>query len=271
MYRPLGHLVLTVATAVALAACATGGGDGGNSTNESANPDAVSATEPSVFAVQPLVVVHAQRRFDRSATAKLGIDRLVEAFQAKKRPVAFLTTNPSDSGWYTAERKPTVALTSVGGEHGIGLTANQATIVGGFFSTQESAFGCHLAAVKNMVLNYFEGTQRVGPLTIHMPLDAIYFYEEDGFLRKKLLDPTVPRDEVRQSLIDYTFFYRDTMDGITPTHFADPFPEGAVALDRYSFQMSIDGAPLGAPIGGGVRRVNLALWRSVSTYAAKVE
>jgi len=76
---------------------------------------------------------------------------------------------------------------------------------------------------------------------------------------------------VREALIRYTFFYRDGVDGIAPMHFADPFPDGEVALDRYSFQMSIDGIPLGAPTGRGERRVNLALWRSVSTYAAKVQ
>ena len=272
MHRPAERVVLTLATAIALAACVSGCAPrAGEGSNEGADHDAISATVQPVFGVHPLVVVHAQRRFDRGASAKLGIDRLVAAFRAKERPVAFLTTDPGDSGWYTAERKPNAALTSAGGEHRIGLTTNQVTIVGGFFSTQESAFGCHLAAVKNMVLNYFEGRPRVGPLTIHIPLDAVYFYEEDAFLRRKLLDPTVPRVDVRQALIDYTFFYRDAIDGIAPTHFADPFPDGEVSLDRYSFQMSIDGEPLGAPVGHGERHVNLALWRSVSAYAAKVQ
>jgi len=125
MYRPAQHLVFTVATAIAVVACfsgcATRAGDG---SSEGANQDAVSATVRPVFGV----VVHAQRRFDRSASAKLGIDRLVAAFQAKERPVAFLTTDPGDSGRYTAERKPNVALTSAGGERHAPTCAKRSSV-----------------------------------------------------------------------------------------------------------------------------------------------
>lgn len=214
---------------------------------ESAAQGEVTAREPLVAAhasVPPLeqpslVVVHASTEFDVDATAKAGIDRLVASFADKKLPTVYLVSDTTPAGeakWYTASRRPDYLVYSAGGEHNLPLVAPEVTLVGGFFGTADDRRGCYATALRNVVTSYFYWQKRSAPLTIHMPVAAIYFWQQDEFARTTFLrhgDPAKFVASIRSLLFSSEFsddggpelgvpYLRTFRVDTVPNPFADP-------------------------------------------------
>lgn len=115
-----------------------------------------------------LLVTHASSQFDRSSSAKPGIDRVVEKSKAGGEPVFFLVSPPDpqrtpEGRWYTQDKKPAGAYFSSMGEHCLLLDGKTTTVVGGYFHA------CHLETISQSLKNM--STQSP---TIRIYMDAVF-------------------------------------------------------------------------------------------------
>ncbi|MEI7527338.1 MAG: hypothetical protein WCK76_00230 [Elusimicrobiota bacterium] len=232
---------------------------------------------PALLPDDPLIVVHASRAFDETASAAGGINAVVAGYRAAGRPVIYLLNDQSAQGysdWYPADRSPDYELFSAGGEHNLPLAADQVTIIGGFFGSYDGARGCQTLAARDAIRMHFEASGK--PFTVNMPLKAIYFYEEDAGIYKELLalDPkTAPPAAVRKVFDRFPelFFLVDNFPTSAPDAlgFGHPFTfqdenpgyrmGEPVDTARYAFELFFDGISV-AKFGSGPRRVSLKLF-----------
>jgi hypothetical protein len=137
-----------------------------------------------------LIVVHASYEFDTKGAAREAIDAQIRHFKSRGLPVIYLVSDPSENGlknWYTEDRAPDYLIYSAGGEHNLPLRNPDVTVVGGFFGNYDTHNGCHTQALRNVVDSYFRLQGRSVPLTVHLPVSSIYFWEDDSILREKIL------------------------------------------------------------------------------------
>ncbi|MEK2690850.1 hypothetical protein [Bdellovibrio sp. GT3] len=164
--------------------------------NANRNPSSTPALSPrfkeesisSIANRHNLIVVHATTEFDPQQSAAKGIDKLVKEFKASGRPVIYLVSDQTAQGydrWYTADRNPDFEIFSEGGEHNLPINTNEVTIVGGFWGSTDTLNGCHALAMKDAIRMHFEKSKM--PLTIHIPLNATYFYSEWTLFRQEML------------------------------------------------------------------------------------
>ena len=233
---------------------------------------------PAALANNPLIVVHASRVFDEDAVAAPGIDEVVAKFKAEKRPVIYLINDQSGEGygdWYSGDHSPDYELFSIGGEHNLPLLADEVTIVGGFFGSYDGARGCQTLAVRDAIRMHFESSGR--PFTVHMPLKAIFFWDEYTDKRDELLalDPETASPAKLRKVFDRfaeIFFLVDTFPVSTEEAlgFGHPFldEEGnpayrmgePVDTARYTFRIFF-GSRQVSEFGTGPRQVSLKLSR----------
>lgn len=224
----------------------------------------------------PLIVVHATRFFDETASAAAGIDAVVAGFKTRHSPVIHLINDQSAQGyrdWYPADRSPDYELFSAGGEHNLPLAAGEVTIVGGFFGSYDGARGCHTLAVRDAARMHFEASDQ--PFTVNMPLKAIYFYSEDRAKRAELmaLDPAAaPPAKIRKTFERFPelFFLVDNFQTSADDAlgFGHPFLTGEanpgyragepVDTARYAFELFLNGVSV-SKFGSGPRKVRLKL------------
>ncbi|HAR42918.1 MAG TPA: hypothetical protein DCS07_09865 [Bdellovibrionales bacterium] len=227
---------------------------------------------PTKFSAHPLIVVHATTEFDEEMTAAKGVDEVVAQFKAQRRPVVYLVSDQSKTGyqeWYTKDRKPDFELFSEGGEHNLPLAMDEVTIVGGFFGSYDGARGCQTLATRDAIAMHFENTKR--PFTIHMPLKAIYFYEEDAVTRENILNldtRSATSSQIKKVFKDFASLFFLTANlgpGIEFGHpyFRDsnPFYRAVqpVNMDNYTFRLFLNDRPVAKPFGHGPRQVALKL------------
>lgn len=235
---------------------------------------------PPYLENNPLIVVHATYFFDDAGTAKTGIDKTVSAFRQKGKSVIYLVSDQSGQGysdWYTGDRTPDYELFSAGGEHNLPLAGGEVTIAGGFFGSYDGARGCHALATRDAIRMHFELSDK--PFTVNMPLEAIYFYEDDLPTKAELLslDPRKDLEEkIRKSFERFAelFFLVDNFETSEEAAlgFAHPFnspdqnpsyKEGEpVDTARYSFEIIFKGLSV-SRFGKGSRKVVLNLTNEV--------
>lgn len=136
----------------------------------------------------PLIVVHASTEFDWESSAAARMESVIARFKASGRPVVYLVHDQTPEGyvrWYPKDRRPDYEIFSEGGEHNLPLSGNEVTIVGGYFGSYDGARGCHTLAVRDAVRMHFGRSN--SPLTVHMPLPAIFFWNQDESVRERLL------------------------------------------------------------------------------------
>ena len=233
---------------------------------------------PVSLANNPLIVVHASRIFDEKEMAAPGIDAVVAEFKAEKRPVIYLINDQSAWGygnWYPGDHSPDYELFSAGGEHNLPLIADEVTIVGGFFGSYDGARGCQTLATRDAIRMHFENSDR--PFTVHMPLKAIFFYDEDMITREELLalDPeTASPAELRKAFDHFaeSFFLVDNFVTSEPDAlgFGHPFDAQEenpayrmgkpVDTARYTFRIFF-GSRQVSKFGKGPRQVSIELSR----------
>lgn len=229
-----------------------------------------------------LVVVHASEEFDTLKVAKEGIDEKVGIFRKQGRPVVFLANDLSQTGqrkWYTKIRNPDFLLFSEGGEHNLIFTTSEATIVGGFIGEGDSHRGCLTLAARDLILSHFYWQRQKHPISIHLYIPGIYFYDDDIELRNKTANPE--KDWIQEFV---QFLFTDTfspqLEFGHPYNDADPeyglfdekmrqqilsrlvdkaYQEGpAVTLSEYRFEFYSHGK-LAATTGKGSRLVRLLI------------
>ena len=83
-----------------------------------------------------LFVTHASSVFDAHKKSKAGIDNAIDWFKRRSLPVVFVMNNDSvlDFAWLTGDREPTLAISSVNGDHELSTQGDSLTVSGGFFS-----------------------------------------------------------------------------------------------------------------------------------------
>jgi hypothetical protein len=143
---------------------------------------------PESIETHALLVTHASEEYDRDKTAKSGIDKIIAIFKTQGRPIIYLNDARTDmdySKWYTHELHPDYHIFSEGGEHNLPLRTSEVTVVGGFFGSKDMARGCHALTLQDSIRMHFEMSNE--PFSINLPLDAIYFYEEDLQQRDEML------------------------------------------------------------------------------------
>lgn len=188
-----------------------------------------------------LIVTHASEFFDTTRSAAAGIDQIVKEFKALGRPVIYLVSDQSAEGyrqWYTEDRSPDFEIFSDGGEHNIPLAASEVTIVGGFFGSTDTLPGCHALSMRDAIRMHFELSQ--APLTIHVPIQATYFYDEWKDQRDYLLKnhrPLIHADTKYPFATMY--FLREGNDGAgddgNEQYFAHFFHPSRTANANYRF------------------------------------
>ncbi len=164
---------------------------------------------PKALEGPALIVVHASTKFDDSLQAKNEIDKKINEFKAKQLPVIYLMSDLTPQGqalWYTNDRNPDYVVYSTGGEHNIPLTGSDLTVVGGFWGNSDMRSGCHSSALRNVVLSYFHWEQQRSPLSIHLPIGAIYFFNDFLSMREELIGNmghlnTVQVDDLARSVL----------------------------------------------------------------------
>lgn len=126
-----------------------------------------------------LIVTHAQGEWGRAIAP--GLDSITRRFRRQHLPVAYLlepNIPPVLGPWMTTDRAPTYALRSWVGDLGDGpdpavsippelhLATGEVTLTGGFLGA------CLGTNVRSVIASHFAVTGQ--PLTIHMPMAAIY-------------------------------------------------------------------------------------------------
>ncbi|HAH31238.1 MAG TPA: hypothetical protein DCL44_02870 [Elusimicrobia bacterium] len=232
---------------------------------------------PAALPENPLIVVHASRFFDEKAIAASGINAVVAQFKAQQRPVIYLLNDQSARGysdWYPGDRAPDYEMFSAGGEHNLPMSGDEVTIAGGFFGSYDGSRGCQTLAARDAIRMHFEVSDR--PFTVYMPLRAIYFYEEDITMRKKLLElsPKSSSPAAVQKVFDNfaeSFFLTDTFPTSTEDAmgFGHPFTEQElnpayrkgepVDTARYSFELVFNDIQV-SKFGEGPRKVSIKLY-----------
>jgi hypothetical protein len=222
----MGSLFNSVLIALALFGNPTTGQDHGSSNQERPTAAAVSnpcelknrGSQNTPIQKHPLIVVHASRAFDTIEygytappavpATKGGTDLVIKRFKENGLPIFFLDNwqdATNDCDWYTHDRTPTKTIFSSGGQHKLPIIHSEVTIVGGY------AASCHGVAVDNAINQYFL-TQK-GPLTINLPLDAIFsrhFINHFRLLEEKLAidnhkvwkDYSLPMGEIYKYVTD---------------------------------------------------------------------
>ncbi len=223
-----------------------------------------------------LIVTHATTEFDRDQSAAAGIDQLVKEFKAKNRPVIYLVSDQSKQGyqrWYTSDRSPDFEIFSEGGEHNLPISADEVTIVGGFFGSTDTLNGCHALSVKDAIRMHFEVSE--APLTIHIPIKATYFYSEWKNIRDLLLE-NHKIDLTTFGSEKYPFasllFLREGNDGAgddgNEQNFAHYYtgeenkkyrPGEEVGREKYQFRFYVNDQLIESVTGPGKRIVNLKM------------
>jgi hypothetical protein len=223
-----------------------------------------------------LVVTHATTEFDQDKSAAAGIDQLVGEFKAKGRPVIYLVSDQSEQGyqrWYTTDRSPDYEIFSEGGEHNLPISANEVTIIGGFFGSTDTLNGCHALAVKDAIRMHFETSN--APLTVHIPIRATYFYQEWNSIRQTLLkDGRIDLNSfgIEKYPFASMFFLREGNDGAgddgNEQNFAHyytgdqnkKYRAGAeVSREKYQFRFYVNDQLIESVTGSGKRIVNLKM------------
>jgi hypothetical protein len=223
-----------------------------------------------------LIVTHATTEFDQNKSATAGIDQLVQEFKAKGQPVIYLVSDQSEKGyqkWYTQDRSPDFEVFSEGGEHNLPITANEVTIVGGFFGSTDTLNGCHALAMKDAIRMHFEIS--MAPLTIQIPIKATYFYQEWEVTREALLKDG--RIDLKSFGIEkYPFasmyFLREGNDGAgddgNEQNFAHFYsgqenktyrPGEQVSREKYQFRFYVNDELIESVTGSGKRLVNIKM------------
>lgn len=223
-----------------------------------------------------LIVTHATTEFDSEKQAAEGIDQIVREFKAKGRPVVYLVSDQSESGyqkWYTADRTPDYEVFSEGGEHNLPINTNEVTIIGGFFGSTDTLNGCHALSVKDAIRMHFEVSQ--APLTINIPIKATYFYSEWENIREALLkDGKIDLRKLEMGKYPFSslLFLREGNQGMgddgNEQNFAH-FYTGKenknyrageeVSRDKYQFRFYVNGKIIESITGPGKRIVHLKM------------
>ncbi len=226
----------------------------------------------------PLIVVHASSFFDEEMSAKKGIDEIVKAYVAAGKTVIYLVHDQSEQGYeefYPSYRTPDYELFSAGGEHNLPLKGKSVTIAGGFFGSYDGARGCHALAVRDAIRMHFENSNE--PFTVNIPLEAVYFYEEDRGLIGRImkLDPAANSfEEIKKAFENFENLFFLTDNFITSSEdslgFAHPFtsleqhpgyrPGQSVDTNLYSFDLYFEDILISS-FGKGERKVHLKLRR----------
>ncbi|KHD87378.1 MAG: hypothetical protein OM95_14875 [Bdellovibrio sp. ArHS] len=223
-----------------------------------------------------LIVVHASTQFDEKKSAAAGIDELVQEFKTTGRPVVYLVSEPSPLGsdhWYTADRSPDFEVFSEGGEHNLPVSADEVTIVGGFFGSTDTMNGCHALAIKDAIRMHFEFSSK--PFTVHLPMSAIYFYSEWEEFRRELLETgsmDLSKIEIEKYPFASLFFLREGNNGAGDDGYEQNFahqysgkanqtyrPGEDVNRQKYQFNFSINNRLIESLPGPGERVVNINL------------
>ena len=149
---------------------------------------------------ETIIVVHAQSRFDENLQAKFAIDKIISSARSSRKSIVFLADIDGSEkrpalplDWYTDWKAPDILYISRGGEHRLPLANPEITVIGGFFGTYDLHRGCHTFALRNVVNSYFNLQKQRGPLTIHLPLSATYFWPADQSLRAEIIAGADPR------------------------------------------------------------------------------
>jgi hypothetical protein len=226
---------------------------------------------PVPLTTDTLVVVHAHSVFDGAESAKAGIDREVASYKARGLPVVYLMTDEGDAdfGWYPEDRAPTYAVYSAGGEHNLPLVTDTLTLAGGFFGDEtDDHHGCHFRAMMDAISRHaLVGNGR--PLTIRLPLDAIYYYEEDEHTVRDFVNGKTTTAAFLDDVVDL-FFPEEGRPYLGSEIQASGAGELTPAAFRFEF--AIDGelarAPIGAPDAANTVRFDFrtpAAHREVAT------
>lgn len=217
-------------------------------------PKALNVTTP--INQHALVVVHASRDFD-DLTAKDGIDNIVAKFKQVQLPIIYLMhyDGKDDLNWYTNDKKPTAIVYSAGGEHNLPIRHNEVTIVGGYFGDYDSAHGCHFKAVADTITRYYlSGTS---PLRIHLPISAIFFFNDDIELRNNFLQSKISPTEFIDSVHSGFFFTEDeNLFGMSQIYTGD------ISTSDYQFLYYVDGALI-KKYGNGPRIVEFSFEKAI--------
>gem|GEM_PF-4273912 len=219
----------------------------------------------------PLIVVHATTEFDEDRVAVKGINKVIAKYKGNKKSIIYLISDQSKEGysnWYTKNRSPDYELFSEGGEHNLPLRNDEVTIVGGFFGSYDGARGCHTLAIRDAIRMHFELSDN--PFTVHIPLEAIYFWSEDTQTRKKIIDLNIksPSSEIAEIFDRFaeSYFLVDTWSDVT--EFSHPYvgnlnkkykTGGPVNIDRFTFRLYLNDVLVVEPFGHGPRQVLLKL------------
>ncbi len=219
----------------------------------------------------PLIVVHATTEFDEDRVAVKGINKVIAKYKGNKKSIIYLVSDQSKEGysnWYTKNRSPDYELFSEGGEHNLPLRNDEVTIVGGFFGSYDGARGCHTLAIRDAIRMHFELSDN--PFTVHIPLEAIYFWSEDTQTRKKIIDLNIksPSSEIAEIFDRFaeSYFLVDTWSDVT--EFSHPYvgnlnkkykTGGPVNVDRFTFRLYLNDVLVVEPFGHGPRQVLLKL------------
>lgn len=235
---------------------------------------------PSELGKNPLIVVHATSFFDEKMSARQALNALISSYRKKVGRVIYLLHDESAEGmslFYTEERKPDYEFFSAGGEHNLPLNDSEVTVAGGFFGSYDGSRGCHALAVRDAIRMHFESSMTA--FTVHMPMEAIYYYEEDLPQIKQImaLDPRLDTPEkIKKVFGDFAglFFLVDNFETSTPDSlgFAHPFvsldehpgyrPGEPVDTARYSFSLYFEDILI-QEFGQGPRKVNIKLRRKI--------
>ena len=217
-------------------------------------PRQVNVQEPLTRPV--LLVVHASTAFDEDKTAARGIDEKIKAFKARKLPVIYLMEPcyESDWFWYPKDRNPDYAVYSAGGEHNLPLATGDVTIVGGFFGDYDCHHGCHFKALADSISRHFLRTKT--SLNIHLPFNAIYFFDQDTRDREGFLNRTTT-DQAFVDTVHHSYLCYDPGDRLGCN---SGYYTGEITLRDYTFNYHVEGRFI-ASFGKGARKVNFHLSR----------
>lgn len=237
-------------------------------------------TLPKTLDGDPLIVVHASSFFDENFQAKEGIDKIVSEYDKKGEKIIYLIHDQSPLGYelfYPKYRTPDYEIFSAGGEHNLPIAGKKATVVGGFFGSYDGARGCHALALRDAIRMHFELSQE--PLELNVPLEAVYFYEEDLPLIEKIkkTDPQKnTKEEIKKTFENFAelFFLVDNFETSSPDAlgFAHPFldlslnpsykPGRPVDTEGYSFEIYFENI-LVSSFGKGPKKTSIKIRRKI--------
>ena len=164
-------------------------------------------------------------RFDYTAVAKPGIDRLVKEAKKNRRPVVYWVSKEYPN-WYTADRHPDYAIISEGQEHEIRVDAQRVVFAGGSFM---------FCLLRNAQMTLHGMVKHNGARRINFVFPAQAIWVED------IWGPDDKRPYPAPMVLLTTLFARRANDARAYDEVVVPF------LDRLIMEFPVAGYPRDAP------------------------